>query len=172
MLRTLLTVATALPLLMGCAVFAQAQDLAKRSPQERGLIDATCTNVMGLHRGEAYFGDCQDSLAHSLARKDAAYAMASADESCDRQGLKPGSSAFATCMLDHNGGDLEQPPALQPAAFDQSAVQAGKSYYSVTPSIQWQRKRYACAQLGLTPERGLFGECVANLEGALLSDPN
>lgn len=172
MLRTLLTVAAALPLLMGCAVFAQAQDLGGRSPQERGLIDATCTNVMGLRHGEAYFADCQDSLAHSLARRDAAFAMASADESCDRQGLKPGTSAFATCMLDHKGEGPAQPPALQPAAFDESAVQAGKSYYSVTPSIQWQRKRYACAQLGLTPERGLFGECVASLEGALLSDPN
>jgi len=159
-----------MPLMMGCAVFAQAQDLGGRSSQERALIDATCTNVMGLHRGEAYFAGCQDSLAHSLARKDAAYAMAGVDEACDRQGLKPGTSAFATCMLDHQGGGAA--PVLQPAAFNESAVEAGKSYYSVAPSVQWQRKRYACAQIGLTPERGLFGECVTSLEGALLSDPN
>lgn len=162
--------AALLPLLMGCATFAQANDLGSRTPDEMSLIDSTCTRVMGLHQGESYYAECQDSLAHSLARRDAAYAMSAAGEACDRQGLKPGSSAFATCMLDRQRAGSA--PALQPAAFAAEATQPGVSYYSVTPSVQFQRKRYACAQLGLTPNSGLFGECVASLEGALLPDPN
>ena len=169
--RSLLAIATLTPLLMGCAGLAHAQDLRNRSPDEVALIDGTCAKVMGLRQGEAYYLDCRDSLAHSLARRDSAYAMSAADDSCSRQGLKPGTSAFATCMLDRQPGAAGA-PALQPAAFSADAVQAGKSYYSVTPSVQWQRKRYACAQLGLTPGSGLFGECVVSLEGALLPDSN
>lgn len=171
MLRTLVAAAAIMPLLMGCAVFAQAQDLGNRSPDETALINTTCTKVMGLHSGESYYADCQDSLAHSLARRDAAYAMSAADDSCSRQGLKPGSSAFATCMLDRQPAKAAM-PTLQPVAFASDVTRPGVSYYSVTPSVQFQRKRYACAQLGLTPEGGLFGECVASLQGALLSDPN
>lgn len=169
MLRPLLAAAI-LPLLMGCATFAQADDLGTRSPQEMSLIDSTCTKVMGLHRGESYFAECQDSLAHSLARRDTAYAMAAADDACNHLGLKPGSSDFATCMLDRQPAGAA--PTLQPVALVSDAVEPGRSYYNVTPSVQFQRKRYACAQLGLTPSGGLFGECVASLQGALLSDPN
>jgi hypothetical protein len=169
MLRPLIAAAV-LPLLMGCASFAHADDLGTRSPQEMSLIDGTCTKVMGLHRGESYFAECQDSLAHSLVRRDNAYAMAAADDACSHQGLKPGSSDFATCMLDRQPAVAA--PALQPVALTSDAVEPGRSYYSVAPSVQFQRKRYACAQLGLTPNGGLFGECVASLQGALLSDPN
>lgn len=169
MLRPLLAVAV-LPLLMGCATFAQAQDLADRSPQEISLIKDTCARVMGLHPGESYFAECQDSLAHSLARRDMAYALSAADDACSRKGLAPGSAALATCMLERQPSGAA--PALQPVALTSDAVQPGVSYYSVAPSVQFQRKRYACAQIGLMPSSGLFGECVASLEGALLPDPN
>ncbi|HVV27106.1 MAG TPA: hypothetical protein VHC40_03985 [Rhizomicrobium sp.] len=170
--RSFLAIAALMPLMMGCAGFAQAQDLQNRSPDEVALINGTCAKVMGLRQGEAFYADCQDSLAHSLARRDTAYATAAADDSCGRQGLEPGTGAFATCMLDRESAGTGKAPALQPAGFSADAVQAGKSYYNVTPGVQWQRKRYACAQLGLTPGSGLFNECVASLEGALLPDPN
>jgi len=170
MLRPVIAATAILPLLLGCAAFAQPEDLNTRSPQELSLIANTCSSVMGLHRGESYYAECQDSLAHSLARRDAAYAMSAADTACSAQGLKPGTSALATCMLDHRTAGAA--PALQPVALTTDAVEPGRSYYSVTPSVQFQRKRYACAQIGLMPGSGLFGECVASLEGALLPDPN
>jgi hypothetical protein len=168
MLRPILTAFVVMPVLMGCAIIAQAQDLQNRSPDELALINNTCTTVMGLRKGETYWADCQDSLSHSVARRDAVYAMAASDEICSRQGLKPGSAAFATCMLDNK--PAASPPSLHPVAFTSEAIQPGKSYYDLTPSAQFQRKRYACAQLGLTPGGGLFGECVSSLEGALLPD--
>ena len=171
MLRTLLAAAAALPLLMGCTAIAQAEDLNIMTPQQLSLIDATCTNVMGLHHRDAYYLACQDSLAHSLARRDAAYRMAASDDACNRQGLKPGSAAQATCMLDSEHGAMSA-PVPQPVSFSTEATEAGKSYYDVTNSVKFQRERYSCAQLGLMPNSGLFGQCVASLEGALLPDPN
>jgi hypothetical protein len=170
MVRTLLSLVIALPLLMGCSVFAQAEDLNNMSPAHMALINETCTKVMGLRPGESYFADCQDSLAHSLARRDAAYAMSAADDSCGRQGLVPGSSAFATCMLDRQGSGAA--PELQAVALNSDTIKPGKSYYDVTPTVKFQRERYSCAQIGLMPNGGLFGECVASLEGELLPDPN
>ena len=48
-----------------------------------------------------------------------------------------------------------------------NVLKSGKSYYNVTPGVQWQRERYSCAQLGLVPNSGLFGTCVASLAGEL-----
>lgn len=171
MFRILLATTTALPLLMGCSVIAQADDLNNMSPAQLSLIDATCTHVMGFRQHDAYYLACQDSLSHSLARRDAAYRMVASDDACNRQGLKPGSAAQATCMLDgeHMAATA---PVPQPVVFSTEATEAGKSYYDVTNGVKFQRERYSCAQLGLMPNSGLFGQCVAGLEGALLPDPN
>lgn len=166
MLRPFL-VTGSLFLLAACAALPGANNLADRSPQEVSLINDTCAKVMGLRRGEGYYGDCQDSLARSLAQRDAAYALSAADDACNRQGLKHGSPAFATCVLDrHSEGNA---PALQPVTLSEG-IRPGRSYYTVTPDVQFQRKRYACAQLGLTPGSGLFDDCLTGLQGSLLPD--
>lgn len=165
MLRPLLIAAAVVPVLMGCAAFAQTQDFGNRSPAEVALINATCHRVMGLRDGEEFYQDCQDSLAHMMARRDAAYAMAAGESTCLAQGLKPGSAALATCTLDRRSGAAGA-PALQPVALSQS-IEPGRSYYSVRAEVQIERQRHACAQLGLMPGSGLFGECVANLQGSL-----
>lgn len=169
MVRTLLAIVTAAPLLLGCAVFAQAEDLNNMTPDEMSLINATCSNVMGLRKGEYQYSSCQDSLSHSLARRDAAYRMIASDDACTRHGLRPGTAVFATCMLEGEHG-TSAPPALQPVAFSAEATEAGKSYFNVSNGVKFQRERYSCAQLGLMPNSGLFGECVASLEGELLPD--
>ena len=171
MLRTVLATAAVIPLLMGCTVFAQAEDLNNMSPQQLSLIDTTCNTVMGLHHRDAYFLACEDSLSHSMARRDAAFRMVQGEDACDRQGLKPGSAALASCMLDSEQAGASA-PVPQPVAFTDASTEAGKSYYDVTNGVKFQRERYSCAQLGLMPNSGLFGQCVASLEGALLPDPN
>lgn len=171
MFRTLIATAAAIPLLMGCAAFAQADDLNDMNPAQLSLIDNTCRDVMGLHHRDAYFLACEDSLSHSMARRDAAFRMMASDDACSRQGLKPGSAALASCMLDNEHG-AQSAPVPQPASFSGEGTEAGKSYYDVTNGVKFQRERYSCAQLGLMPNSGLFGQCVASLEGALLPDPN
>jgi len=171
-LRTLTAVIAALPMLMGCAVFAHADDTHNMTPAQASLISATCTNVMGLQRGQSYFAECQDSLAHSLARRIAAYSTAAGEEACRNKGLPEGSAALATCTLDSQADGRMAPLMPEPVAFSADATEAGKSYYDVTNGVRFQRERYSCAQLGLMPNSGLFGQCVASLEGALLPDPN
>lgn len=165
MLRPLIAAAAMMPLLMGCAALAQAQDRDGRTPEEMALVNATCTKVMGLRKGEEFYLDCRDSLSHSLARRDAAYEMAANDAACRRLGLSPGSAALATCVLDHQP-TAANAPLLQPVALSE-AIQPGRSYYSVMPDVQTARRRHACAQLGLMPSSGLFGECVGDLDHAL-----
>ncbi len=172
MLRTLTAAAAALPLLMGCAAFANTDDTYDMTPDQAQLVSATCTKVMGLRKGETYFAECRDSLARSLARREAAYRTAASDETCRRQGLPMDSAAMATCMLDSGAAGRPAPLAAEPVAFSAEVTEAGKSYYSVTNDVKFQRERYSCAQLGLMPGGALFGECVASLEGALLPDPN
>lgn len=173
MLRNILAAATLLTITMGCAPFSQADELSM-TPDQASLIDATCSNVMGLRKGEFYFGECKDSLAHSLARKVAAEASSRSYADCRHQGLPEGSAALSSCILNSEQPSMRRvsaAPQAVPVSFAGVSIESGKSYYSITPSVQWQRKRYACAQLGLMPNGGLFGECVASLEGALLPNP-
>lgn len=166
MFRPLMAALAAAPVLMGCTLFAQAQDFGTRSPGEQMLIAATCTKVMGLEKGQEFYLDCQDSLAHTLAMRDAAYAMAAGGKACREQGLAPGSSALATCMLDRQGG-AGRAPMLEPVSVTTGTIQPGRSYYSVSAEVQMTRQRYACAQLGLMPNSDLFQTCVASLQGEL-----
>ena len=174
MRRKILVPTLLVPLAVACAPFQQVS-AGSLSPEQTGLVEKTCTNVLGLKRGEAYFADCQDSLAHSLARKSQAQASVAAGDVCRRRGLAANSSAFAICVLDEQQNALLQTSTtpieaveLAPAAA--AALESGKSYYNVSPEVQFQRQRYACAQLGLTPDGGLFGTCVASLTGAFMPD--
>ena len=131
---------------------------------------------MGLRRGESYFADCQDSLEQSMARRITTENTSLAADTCRKQGLAEGSAALSACILNEENtpvsrqtGAASQPVKLE---FADAPIQSGKSYYDVTPSIRWNRERYSCAQLGLMPGGGLFGECVASLDGALLPDPS
>ena len=169
MLRNLIATSLLLPMTFACAPFQQAS-ASPLTPDQSALIDATCTKVMGLKKGEYYFEQCQDSLSHSMARKVAAEASVTAYDICRNRGLAEGSSAFSVCVL--NGQDNATNSTrveLQPIDLASAAdvLKSGKSYYGVTPSVQWQRYRYSCAQLGLVPNSGLFGTCVASLAGEL-----
>jgi hypothetical protein len=170
MLRKLF-VSAALPMLLGCAPLQQAgaNDL---TPPQSSQIDAVCTAVMGLQPGEKYFADCQDSLMHSATRRNAAETMGAALNACRDKGLPQGSAALSVCMLDQKTNAAPRHIAAQPVslAAANGALQSSKSYYDVTPAARWQRERYSCAQLGLMPGSGLFGECVASLDGELLPD--
>jgi hypothetical protein len=56
--------------------------------------------------------------------------------------------------------------------YDMNAPENAKGYFDVSNSVHWRREQYSCAQLGLTPGTGAFGQCVASLEGALMPNQN
>ena len=171
MFRTLIAVATCVPLLMACSGLVQPDGIRAVTANQADLVNATCANVMGLRKGDYYFAQCQDSLANSLVRRDEAWRMAASEQACRSKDRGSDSVALATCMLDSRS-DAAAPVPPQPVALRSAAIEPGKSYYSVTPTAKFQRERYSCAQLGLIPGSGGFGECVASLEGALSLDPD
>ena len=155
-----------LPLLMGCGSFQQA-DIPSMSPQQVSLVDATCTQVMGLRKGEYYFAMCRESLANTLVARKEERDMVAAYKDCRQRGLKDGTAAFSTCMLD-SGASAPAAKPMTIAYTGTPATEPGKSFYAVPMRVQFQRERYSCAQLGLLPDSRAFGQCVADLEGALL----
>jgi hypothetical protein len=121
MLRKLLAAVSLVPLALACVSFARADNVSP-SEQQQFLVDQTCSQVMGLRRGETYFTACAQVLSHALpvAGAAAAPAIATADSSgielgrnfyavspevrwhranyaCARLGLVPGSASLHQC---------------------------------------------------------------------------
>jgi hypothetical protein len=170
MLRNLLACIALAPVLLACAPFGQT-DIQSMSPQQASLVDTTCMRVMGLEQGQYQFALCRESLANTLAARKEGQDMAAAYKDCRQQGLADGSAAFSTCMLQsHATASAAQavPHAVEVAYTGVPGTEPGKSFFSIPPHVQFQRERYACAQLGLLPGSGAFGHCVANLQIAML----
>jgi hypothetical protein len=168
MLRNVLVCIALAPVLLACAPFGQT-DVQAMSPQQASLVDTTCTRVMGLEQGQYQFALCRESLANSLAARKQGQDMAAAYTDCRQRGLADGTAAFSTCMLQSNA-PASASQTVQVSYTDAPGTEPGKSFFSIPPHVQFQRERYACAQLGLLPGSGIFGHCVANLQTAMLPE--
>jgi hypothetical protein len=176
MVRKIFAIALLAPLIVACAPFA-APPTPTQAPEQASLVQATCDHVMGLTHSGVYRDLCRESLSQSLARKLEAEAMAGAYGDCRHQGLSEGSAAFSACMLDRQAQSptvVTRTASLATAslAYDTNAPENTKGYFSVSNTVHWRREQYSCAQLGLTPGTGAFGQCVASLDAALLPDPD
>ncbi len=171
MARKALITAIFVPLAVACAPFA-ASSAPTLAPEQASLVQTTCDRVMGLAHSGVYRDLCRESLSASLARKAEGQAMAASFTECRHQGLSEGSAAFSTCMLD--GQSRPQAVATQTAslAYDANTPENSKGYFDVNNSVHWRREQYSCAQLGLTPGTGAFGQCVVSLDAVLQPDPN
>ena len=153
-------------MLIACAPFGQT-DIQAMSPQQASLVDATCARVMGLVQGQYQFALCRESLAKTLAARKEGQDMAAAYKDCRQRGFADGTAAFSTCMLESNA-PTSPSPSMEIAYTGAPGTEPGKSFFSIPPRVQYQRERYACAQLGLLPGSGAFGYCVADLQTAML----
>ena len=160
---------TLIPLLATAAGCASAAPLTN---QQTDLVSATCSEIMGLRRGETYYANCQESLGNSLASKiDTEQKVRSMDD-CSHRGLAEGSPSFSACVLEQQDAEPANNAMVQPIAlnYPRDELKSGKSYYNVSNSIHWKREQYSCAQLGLTPGTNGFQHCVVSLDAALLPD--
>lgn len=166
-----LIIAIFVPLAVACAPFA-ASSAPTLAPEQVSLVQTTCDRVMGLAHSGVYRDLCRESLSESLARKVEGQAMTASYGECRRQGLSEGSAAFSTCMLD--GQSRAHTIAMQTAslAYDANTPENAKGYFDVNNTVHWRREQYSCAQLGLTPGTGAFGQCVVSLDAVLQPDPN
>jgi hypothetical protein len=171
MARRGLIAAILAPLMVACAPFA-ASSAPALAPEQVSVVQATCDRVMGLAHGGVYRDLCRESLSRSLARKTEGEAMATSYSDCRHQGLSEGSAAFSTCMLDRQSPSHAPAAQAVSLAYDASAPENAKGYFDVSNTVHWRREQYSCAQLGLTPGTGAFGECVTSLDAAMLPNPN
>jgi hypothetical protein len=82
--------------LLACADgFADAAENSSGMAQEQHA----CAVVMGLHRPGDLYDTCIRSLDKTLSELDQALLVSADGSACAQQGLKPGTPAFATCVV-------------------------------------------------------------------------
>jgi hypothetical protein len=169
-----ITVATGAMLAMfGCGSLAQAAGAAMIRTPNLSQVDITCSRIMGLKPGEAYYAACHESLSQSLAAQSENRALAAAYGQCHQLGMVSGSAAFSTCVLDkENAGEAAFTRALTVADSVSANAGADKSFYAMSPTVRWSRERYACAQMRLVPGSDDFRQCIDNLDEAFLPSQN
>ena len=168
-MRKIVFLAIVIPLMGSCASYGMESPAL--APAQISLIDSTCGEIMGLHRGEYYYQMCQESLGNSLSGKLAAEDTARGWTDCRNARLAPGSADFAACVLQHQTSpsvSADPTPTAARLVYPRDQLQSDKSYYRVTNAMHWKREQYSCAQLGLEPGSGGFAHCVASLDAALL----
>ena len=89
--------AMAITLLAPAHIFAQAPENSSRMEREQ----YACTIVMGLHPpgDRDLYEICIRSLNETLSELDRARVASTAGIACVRQGLRPGTAAFDTCVV-------------------------------------------------------------------------
>jgi hypothetical protein len=94
--------AAAIALLTAGNILANAAENSLRIVQEHHA----CAVIMGLHQPGDLYDKCIRSLSKSLSELDQARSAESDRSACAQSGLKPGTSAFAVCVV-----NAEQSPA-------------------------------------------------------------
>jgi len=87
--------AAAIALLAFSTTFAHAAEDSSRTAQEQHA----CAVVMGLRQPGDLYDTCIRSLDKTLSELDQARLVATDRRACGQEGLKPGTPAFAVCLV-------------------------------------------------------------------------
>ncbi len=142
---------------------AQSYNSDGLSPGAVTQVNGACRDIIGTQRGEEHFSACANSLSQSLRDDFAAQSSSRARADCLRQGLAPGSSGLAECVLDA--------PVTRDQVVAGGVTHTGSpaSYFSGSPRELRRREQRACASLGLDPTGQGFDSCVADLSASLFA---
>ena len=88
--------AAAVALLAAANSFATAAENPTRTAREHHA----CAVIMGLHQPGDLYDTCIRSLEKTLSELDQAKLVPTNRARCAREGLKPGTPAFAVCVVD------------------------------------------------------------------------
>ena len=91
----IITIAT-VALLAAANTFASAAENSTRTAQEHHA----CAVIMGLHQPGDLYDTCMRSLDKTLSELDQAELVSTNRTRCAQERLKPGTSAFAVCVVD------------------------------------------------------------------------
>lgn len=136
-----------------------------QSPQQRTAIANACAS-MGIDPAVSTYVACERSLAKTVTAMNDARRTGHEQAVCRRHGYRPGTSAFALCVLDReNAAAPEQAepfgvPTISRVAQASSVAGFSDSYQR---GDQMTSVRRACAQMGTAPGTQGFQTCVGNL---------
>ena len=83
------------------ALLAAANTFAKaENPTRIAREHHACAVIMGLHQPGDLYDTCIRSLDKTLSELDRARLVSANRTTCAREGLKPGTPAFAVCVVD------------------------------------------------------------------------
>jgi hypothetical protein len=88
--------AAAVALLAAANTFASGAENPTRTAREHHA----CAVIMGLHQPGGLYDTCIRSLEKTLSELDQAKLVSTNRTTCAREGLKPGTPAFAVCVVD------------------------------------------------------------------------
>ena len=88
--------AAAVALLAAVNTFASAAEKSTRMAREHHA----CAIIMGLHQPGDLYDTCISSLEKTLSGLDQAKLVSTDRTTCAQEGLKPGTPAFAVCVVD------------------------------------------------------------------------
>jgi hypothetical protein len=94
--RSVKIIAAAAAALLAAAKFASAAETSTRIAREHHA----CTVIMGLHQPGDLYDTCIRSLEKTLSGLDQAKLVSTNRTTCAREGLKPGTPAFAVCVVE------------------------------------------------------------------------
>jgi hypothetical protein len=105
--------AAAVALLAGANTFASAAENATRKAREHHA----CAVIMGLHQPGDLYDTCIRSLDKTLAELDKAELVSTNRTRCAQEGLKPGTPAFALCVVaaERSPADAGRNPSIAAA---------------------------------------------------------
>lgn len=136
-----------------------------QTPSQRTAIANACAS-MGIDPAVSTYVACERSLAKTAISMNVAQRTAHEQAVCRRHGYRPGTSAFALCVLDRE--DAAAPERAEPfgnptlSRVAQAGLTAGFSD-SYQRGDQMTSVRRACAQIGTAPGTQGFQTCVGNL---------
>jgi hypothetical protein len=175
--RTPLLNAAAIVGVLVLATIAARADAASDNPgnlhsDQFAQARATCETVIRVQPGDEHFRGCVSSLVGSLENVSREHAVVRARNNCFAQGLKPGSSDLAVCLL--QAADATPSSDMMNATVQVSRLidigegpTSAGSDFSASFHTVLQREQQACARLGFDPAFGAFANCVADLQDVL-----
>jgi hypothetical protein len=159
--------------MMTNAANAETYGIGPLSPEQASRARETCAGVVRVNQGTVQFDACVESLSRTLSDGNKIQLLTKSYDDCMAAHHKDGTPEFAACVLDRKNALSHPGGAIAGSDFTLPANEAAQRTFSSSNADERRRKEeYACAQLGLSPGRASFGQCVTQLDVALWSVNN
>lgn len=156
------------------AANAETYGIGPLLPEQASRARETCAGVVRVNQGTVQFEACVESLSRTLSDGNKIQLLTKSYDDCMAAHHKDGTPEFAACVLDRKNALSQPGGAIAGSDFTLPAKNeaAQRTFSSSNADERRRKEEYACAQLGLSPGRASFAQCVTQLDVALWSVNN